>query len=106
MKEALELIEEKLAELRLKEEYGSIEEKAEHSGLIARYEMSIDRLKLCEKYEITGGSIVKKLPESGDVHFCYKLVHENESSNPCDWEEFLFDKRELVLEGGDLVVKR
>ena len=106
MKEALEIIEEKLSELRLRADFNSIEEKAEHYGLIARYEMAVDRLKLCDKYEVTGGSIVKKLPDSGNIQFCYKVVHENESSNPSDWEEVLFEERALILESGDLVIKR
>ena len=106
MKEALDLIQDKLDFLRERIEFESIEEKAEHYGLMNRYEVAIDRLKLCDKYEITGGSMVKQLPESGNVDFCYKVVHDNESSNPCNWEEVLFDKRQIIFEIGDLVVKR
>ncbi|MBV1922281.1 MAG: hypothetical protein KUG73_16515, partial [Pseudomonadales bacterium] len=51
MKEALELIQDELDSFRERVEFKSIEEKTEHSGLMNRYEMAIDRLKLCEKYE-------------------------------------------------------
>ena len=106
MKEAIELLSEELLCLRGRTDFSSIPEKAEHYGLINRYEMAVDRLELCEKYGVTGGSIIKQLPDSGNIHFCYKVVNENESSNPCNWEEVLFDERQLTLESGDLVVKR
>jgi hypothetical protein len=106
MKEAIDVIKEKLSELRERTQFDSIEEKSEHYGLINRYEMAIDRLNLCESYRITGGSIVNQLPDSGDIHQCFKVVHECESSDPCNWIEVEFENRKITLEGGDIVIRR
>ncbi|WNO10626.1 hypothetical protein [Teredinibacter sp. KSP-S5-2] len=105
MKEPLDFLIEELEALSKIEEFGSIKEKAEHIGLMNRYETAIDRLRICEEFEITGGSIVKKLPDNG-IHFLYRVVCENESSNPENWSEVLFENREFLLEAEDLVIKR
>ncbi len=105
MKEAIEILIENLEMLKQVDEFSSIEKKAEHYGLMNRLEMAIDQLRLCDKYEITGGSLVNQLPDHG-LHFCYKVVHENESSDPQNWEEVLFEGKQITLSAGDLVIRK
>jgi len=46
------------------------------------------------------------LPETNDVHFQYVVAHENEYSNPENWEEVLFNGQKIRLDGGDLVIRK
>ncbi len=95
-----------LAELELIDSFGSVEAKAEHIGLLNQIRSSIGQLELCEKYEINSGSLVSVLPESENPNFCYLAVHENESSNPENWEEVIFDGGQIQFSGGDLVIRK
>ncbi len=45
------------------------------------------------------------MPDHG-LHFCYKVVHENESSDPQNWEEVLFEGKQITLSAGDLVIRK
>jgi hypothetical protein len=103
---AIKKLQEYLLELESVQSFPSIEEKAKHKGQINLIKDAIGQLELCEEYEISSGSLFNKLPKTSSIHHCFKAVHENESSNPSDWEEVLFDGRQLTLSSGDLVVRK
>jgi hypothetical protein len=106
MNPAIQKLEEYISELQGITRFQSVEEKANHIGLINRIETAIGNLKLCEKYEIYPGSLVNVLPETENPNFVYLVVHENESSDPCNWEEVLFNDRQVLLSSGDLVIRK
>ena len=106
MNPAIQKLEEYLVELNKVSEFKSIEEKATHIGLINQIDVAIGNLKLCEKYEIYPGSLVSIMPETEDPNFLYLVVHENESSNPENWEEVLFKGQQIQFSGGDLVIRK
>ena len=95
-----------LSELESIDCFDSIEAKAEHIGLLNQIRSSIGQLELCEKHEINSGSLVSVLPETENPNFCYLAVRENESSNPENWEEVIFDGRQIQFSGGDLVIRK
>ena len=106
MNPAIEKLQEYLVQLESVEDFSSIEEKANHIGNINLIKNSIAQLTLCEKYGINGGSLVSVLPETENPNFLYLAVHENESSNPENWEEVIFNKQQVRFEGGDLVIRK
>lgn len=106
MNPAIEKLKEYLAELNALDEFASIEVKAEHIGLINRIKSSISQLELCEKFGINAGSLVSVLPETESPNFCYLAVHENESSNPENWEEVIFEGQQIKFSSGDLVIRK
>jgi len=106
MNPAIEKLQEYLLQLESVEDFGSIEEKANHIGNINLVKNSIAQLALCEKYEINGGSLVSVLPETETPNFLYLAVHENESSNPENWEEVIFNGQQVRFGGGDLVIRK
>ncbi|MBQ4829985.1 hypothetical protein J8L84_11920 [Alteromonas sp. MMG017] len=106
MNPAIEKLNEYLAELNAVEEFASLEVKAEHIGLINQIKSSIGQLELCEKFGINAGSLVSVLPETESPNFCYLTVHENESSNPENWEEVIFEGQQIQFSGGDLVIRK
>ena len=106
MSPAIQKLSEYLNKLEAIQEFGSIEEKAEHIGTINLVKNSIGQLELCEKHEINAGSLVSVLPETNDPHFCYLAVHENESSNPANWEEVIFNGQQVSFRGGDVVIRK
>ncbi len=106
MNPATEKLEQYLSELEAINTFDSIEAKAEHFGLMNQIRSSIGQLNLCDKYGINAESLVSVLPETENPNFCYLAVHENESSNPEDWEEVLFNKQQVQFSGGDLVIRK
>jgi hypothetical protein len=106
MSPAIIKLNEYLFELEAKKEFSSVEEKAEHFGLINQIKSSIGQLQLCEKYGLNAGSLVSVLPETEGPNFSYLAVHENESSNPENWEEVIFDGQQIQFSGGDLVIRK
>ena len=106
MNPAIEKLQIYLAELEGVDEFASIEAKAEHIGLINQIKSSIGQLELCDKYGINSGSLVSVLPETENPNFCYLAVHENESSNPENWQEVIFEGRQIQFSGGDLVIRK
>jgi len=106
MNPAIMKLNECLAELDAASEFSSVEEKAEHIGLINQIKSSIGQLELCEKYGINAASLVSVLPETESPNFCYLAVHENESSSPENWEEVIFEGQQIQFSGGDLVIRK
>ncbi len=106
MNPAIEKLYEYLSELNAVVEFDCLEAKAEHIGLINQIKSSIGQLELCESFGINAGSLVSVLPETENPNFCYLAVHENESSNPENWEEVIFDGRQVQFSGGDLVIRK
>ncbi len=106
MNPAIEKLSEYLAELNEAKEFSSVEVKAEHIGLINQIKSSISQLELCEKFGINAASLVSVLPETENSNFCYLAVHENESSNPENWEEVIFEGQQVQFSGGDLVIRK
>ncbi len=106
MNPAIEKLNEYLAELSEVNSFASIEAKAEHIGLIDQVKSSIGQLKLCDNFGINAGSLVSVLPETENPNFCYLAVHENESSNPENWEEVIFKGQQIQFSGGDLVIRK
>ncbi len=106
MNPAIEKLNEYLAELSAVKDFVSIESKAEHFGLINQIKSSIGQLQLCDKFGINSGSLVSILPKTESPNFCYLAVHENESSNPENWEEVVFEGQQIQFSGGDLVVRK
>ncbi|MCE2573904.1 hypothetical protein [Motilimonas eburnea] len=95
-----------IQELEEKTEFDTLEEKAEHIGLIIQIKDAIGQLELCEKHGITGGSLVNELPETCTIHHQFVVAHQNESTNPENWEEVLFNGRQIWFSSGDLVVRK
>jgi hypothetical protein len=95
-----------LAELERAVSFDSIEDKAEHIGLQNQIKASIGQLELCEQFGINSASLVSVLPETENPNFCYLAVHENESTNPENWEEVIFNGRQIQFSGGDLVIRK
>ncbi|MFC3151371.1 hypothetical protein ACFOEK_10075 [Litoribrevibacter euphylliae] len=106
MNPAVVKLKEFLSELEAESHFPTIQAKAEHIGQINLVKSAIGQLELCEKYGITGSSLVNILPETESPNFCYLTVHENESSNPEHWEEVTFDGEQVLLSGGDLIVRK
>ena len=106
MNPAILKLQEYLTELNSVCEFKSIEEKAEHIGLINQIEVAIGNLKLCEKHEIYPGSLVSIMPETEDPNFSYLVVHDNESSYPENWEEVIFNGQQIQFSCGDLVIRK
>lgn len=71
-----------IQELEEKTKFDTLEEKAEHIGLIIQIKDAIGQLELCEKHGISGGSLVNELPETGTTHHQFVVAHQNESTNP------------------------
>ncbi len=106
MNPAIEKLGEYLVELSAVKDFESIEAKAEHLGLINQIKSSICQLQLCDKFGINAGSLVSVLPKTENPNFCYLAVHENESSNPENWEEVVFEGQQIQFSGGDLVIRK
>ncbi|GAB5387011.1 MAG: hypothetical protein Alis3KO_41340 [Aliiglaciecola sp.] len=103
---AIEKLNEYIFELERVTDFSSIQEKAEHIGQINLIKDAVKQLQLCEEFEVSGGSLFSKLPETASIHHCYKVVYENESSNPSNWEEVLFNGQQLTFSAGDLIVRK
>ena len=95
-----------MEELKAIDEFESIEEKAEHIGLLNQIETAIGQLQLCEEYGISSGSLVSVLPETETSNFSYLVVHDNESTNSENWEEVMFEGKQIQFGGGDLVIRK
>ena len=106
MNPAIEKLNEYLSELNEVNEFTSLETKADHIGLMNLIKSSIGQLELCEKFGINAGSLISILPETENPNLCYLAVHENESSNPENWEEVIFKGQQIQFSGGDLVVRK
>jgi hypothetical protein len=106
MNPAISILQKHVVELEKKIDFDSLEGKAEHLGMIIQIEDSINQLALCEKYGITGGSLVNVMPETSSIHHQFVLAHQNESTNPEDWEEVLFNNRQIWFSSEDLVVRK
>jgi hypothetical protein len=106
MNPAIIKLREYLAELESRDAFPSIEEKAIHYGLIIQIKESIGQLELCEKHELTSGSLVSVLPESSSVHHQYIAAHQNESTAPENWEEVLFDGKQIWFSGGHILIRK
>ena len=106
MNPAIEQLKKYVTELEALNEFDSIEAKAEHIGLIIQIKSSIKQLELCDKYGVNSGSLVSVLPETGNPNMCYLAVHENESSNPANWEEAIFDGQKIQFSAGDLLIRK
>jgi len=106
MNPAIEKLRNHLSELEAVNEFDSVEVKAEHIGCINQVKSAIGQLELCERYGINSGSLVSVLPETENPNFCYLAVHENESSNPKNWEEVIFEGQQVQFSGGDLVIRK
>ncbi|MDO6526504.1 hypothetical protein Q4519_12500 [Motilimonas sp. 1_MG-2023] len=106
MNPAIKKLKQYLEELEATDSFATVEEKAEHFGLIIQVRASIGQLELCEKFEIHAGSLVSVLPETGDIHTGYLAVCDNESSNSEYWEEVLFDGRQVQFSSGDLIIRK
>ena len=106
MNPAIEKLTSYVSELEQIQDFASLEAKAEHIGKINLVKNAIGQLYLCDKYEINASSLVNVLPPTENPNFCYLAVHENESSNPADWQEVEFDGKQVSLAGGDLVIRK
>ena len=106
MNPAIEKLSDYLSELECISDFESIEEKAAHIGNINLVKNAISQIRLCDKYQINGGSLVSVLPETENPNFCYVVAHENESTNPENWVEVEFEKGKIQFSGGDLVIRK
>ena len=106
MNPAISKLVEYLEELEAIDEFESIEEKAGHIGLLNQIEIAIGQIQLCEEHGISSGSLVSVLPEPETPNFTYLVVHDNESTNPENWEDVLFNGRQIWLSSGDLVIRK
>ena len=106
MNPAINNLNEYLVELESITEFDSIEKKAEHFGVINQVRNSIGQIELCEKNEINASSLVNQLPEVESEEFCYIVAEQNESTNPENWTEVLFQGQQIWLSAGDLIVRK
>lgn len=106
MNPAITKLNEFLSELKSVNDFSSLEEKAEHIGLMNIIKSAIGQIDLCEKFGINAGSLVSVLPETENPNICYLAVHENESSKAEDWEQVMFDGKQVIFSGGDLVIRK
>ena len=106
MNPAITKLNEFLSELKSVNDFPSLEDKAEHIGLMNIIKSAIGQIDLCEKFGINAGSLVSVLPETENPNFCYLAVHENESSKAEDWEQVMFDGKQIIFSGGDLVIRK
>ncbi len=105
MNPAIEKLKVWIEELDARSEFSSIEEKAEHTGLINQIDTAIKSIKLCDKWGIYPMSIIKELPETNVTE--YRIVDDGESGDKRYWEEVIFDNgKPIYLQGGDLVIKK
>ena len=106
MNPAIEKLHNYLAEIEAVNDSESFEAMAAHIGIINQVKSAIGKLELCDKFGINAGSLVSVLPETESPNFCYLAVHENESSNPENWEEVIFEGQQIQFSGGDLVIRK
>ena len=96
-------------DLSLRTSFGSIQEKANHIGLLNSIEMAIKQLELCRTYGINPGSWFCVFPEEvpGYSEPGFRVVCDRETHHPSGWMELTFPVHGKVLfRGGDLAIKR
>ncbi|CAN5358131.1 hypothetical protein BH09VER1_BH09VER1_29060 [soil metagenome] len=96
-------------ELSIQTGFNSIEEKANHIGLVNSIEVAIKQLELCRTYGINPGSWVCVFPEEvpGYSQPMFRVVCDGEGNDPAGWKELSFAGRGKVrFHGGDLAIKR
>jgi len=103
---AISVLERHSKELEAKSDFDTLEAKAEHIGLAIQVKEAIAQLRLCEKHGITGSSLVNQMPQTPTKEHQFVLAYQNESTNPENWEEVLFDNRQIWFSSGDLIVRR
>lgn len=106
MNPAVLVLESHLKLLSEKTIFESLEQKAEHFGTIIQIKDAIAQLKLCANYGINGSSIVNVLPETPSIEHQFVVAYQNESTNPENWTEVLFDNRQIWFSPGDLLVRK
>ena len=106
MNPAVVVLETHLKALEEKSDFQSLEEKAEHIGLITQIKDSIAQLNLCDKYGITGSSLINVLPETSSIEHQFVVAYQNESTSPENWQEVFFNNRQIWFSSGDLVVRK
>ncbi|OCQ23861.1 hypothetical protein A7985_07950 [Pseudoalteromonas luteoviolacea] len=106
MNPAITVLKAHLAKLEAREQFESIDDKAAHIGEIIQFKDSIAQLELCEKYRITGGSLISQLPETPSIEHQFVVAYQNESTNSENWEEVLFNGRQVWFSSGDLVIRK
>jgi hypothetical protein len=97
------------AELAKRTEFSSIEEKAEHIGLLNVIELNISQLRLCEEFGIVPSAQILVLPDI--IRSCYqpeyRIVEDSESDDPAHWREVVFPEAKRVrLTDGDIVIRK
>jgi hypothetical protein len=96
-------------ELSSRTDFHSIQEKAEHIGLVNSIEVAIKQLELCRTYGINPGSWFCVFPEkiSGYSQPMFRVVCDGEGDDPAGWKEMSFAGHGKVrFHGGDLAIKR
>lgn len=90
-------------------EFASIQEKAEHLGLLNSIEVAIKQLRLCDQYGINPGAWFCVFPTEvpGYSQPMFKVVCDNETNDSKSWSEVRFEQRGTVtFHAGDLAIKR
>jgi hypothetical protein len=109
MEKVLEHLEQWHSDLLKTTEFGSLEERASHIGLLNAVELSLKQLRLCNAYGIFPSARVHVLPEvvRPDYQPEYRLIDDGESNDRDHWKEVLFpNKRTVRLTGGDIVIQK
>jgi hypothetical protein len=96
-------------ELSKRTVFESIQDKAEHIGLLNSIDVAVKQLELCKTYGINPNSWFCVFPEevSGYSQPMFRVVCDGEGDNPAGWKELSFPERGKVkFHGGDLAIKR
>ncbi len=95
-------------EISTRTSFDSIQEKAEHIGLMNSIEVAIKQLELCRTYGINPASWFCVFPGKvpGYSYPEFRVVHDCEGDDPCGWRELSFPSRGKVkFHAGDLAIK-
>ena len=94
-----------IVELELKNDFSSLEEKANNIGLINQIKLAIKQIQICEKWGIYPSSIIKQLPPTEVTE--YRIMDDGESNDRKYWKEVSFENApNFYLSGGDLVIQK
>lgn len=102
---AVKLLVTRLTQLQQTKEFDSLEAEAVHFAEVASIEKAIKQLSLCEQHGIADEAVVNVLPETGNIHQCFRVVNDNGSSAPANWQEVKFDSEAILFTSGDCIVR-
>lgn len=102
---AIALIQERIDSLNQIDQFSSQEEEANHIDELAQLDNAIKQLTLCQAFGINGDAVINALPETGNIHHCYRVAVDNGSNHIGQWDEVKFNNERIIFAAGDCIVR-